>query len=76
MTLPPNHRRVRVRNLNDLQRGDEIEAMILSVVHHRGRVQDVAPGIGAVWIRTTAGKRALVHADEYRLWQLRPGEHG
>lgn len=69
MTLTPNHR-VRIRNLTDLHRGDEIEAVVSHVVHHRGRVLDVAPGLGAVWIRTAAGKRSLIHADEYRLWHV------
>lgn len=76
MSRSPSHYRVRVRNLNDLRRGDQVEAMIRSVVHHRGKVLDLAPGLGAVWIRSDAGRRALIHTDEYRLWQVLPAEAG
>lgn len=79
MSQPSSHRRVRVRRLQDLHRGDQIEAGTHPGqgppgIIHQGRVLDVAPGLGAVWIRDRSGRRALLHTDEYRLWQVLPAD--
>lgn len=66
----------RVRALDQLQRGDEIEARLCvgpsydDVVVRRGRVQETAPGIGVVWIldRLT-GLRKAVNTDECSVWR-------
>lgn len=63
----------RIRDLGVLRRGDEIEAHLRNEIHYRGKVEDTAPGLGVVWIRDeTDGQRAILHADEYAIWQIRP----
>lgn len=63
----------RVRALAALRKGDIVEAHRRDEVHYRGRVEDTAPGLGVVWIRDDAdGSRALLHTDEYTIWQIRP----
>ena len=67
----------RVRALDQLHRGDEVEARLRvgpnydDVVVRRGRVQETAPGIGVVWIldRET-GTRKAINADECTLWRV------
>ena len=67
----------RVRALDQLRRGDEIEARLSvgpsfdDVVIRRGSVQETAPGIGVVWIldRST-GTRKAVNADECSVWRV------
>lgn len=67
----------RVRALDQLHRGDEIEARLRvgpnydDVVIRRGSVQDTAPGIGVVWIMDRqTGMRKAVNADECTLWRV------
>jgi hypothetical protein len=67
----------RVRALDQLHRGDEIEARLSvgpsydDVVIRRGRVQETAPGIGVVWIldRQT-GMRKAINTDECSVWRV------
>jgi len=67
----------RIRALDQLHRGDEIEARLRvgpnydDVVIRRGSVQETAPGIGVVWIldRQT-GMRKAVNTDECSLWRV------
>ena len=65
----------RVRALEQLRRGDEIEARLKvgpdydDVVIRRGSVQETAPGIGVVWILDRkSGTRKALNADECSLW--------
>jgi len=67
----------RIRALDQLHRGDEIEARLRvgpnydDVVIRRGSVQDTAPGIGVVWIMDRqTGMRKAVNADECTLWRV------
>ncbi len=67
----------RVRDLDQLHRGDEIEARLRvgpnydDVVIRRGSVQETAPGIGVVWILDrNSGTRKAVNADECSLWRV------
>lgn len=67
----------RVRALDQLRRGDEIEARLSvgpsydDVVVRRGSVQETAPGIGVVWIldRIT-GVRKAINTDECSVWRI------
>lgn len=67
----------RVHALDQLHRGDEIEARMSvgpsydDVVIRRGRVQETAPGIGVLWIldRLT-GARRIVNTDECTVWRI------
>lgn len=62
-------KRIRIRSLVPLQRGDTIEARILDLPVHRGQVVETAPGIGALWIRKDGSReRKLLYADEYNIW--------
>lgn len=64
---------IRIRDLGVLRRGDDIEAHYRNEIHYRGKVEDTAPGLGVVWIRDdTDGSRAILHADEYAIWHIRP----
>ncbi|MET1022008.1 MAG: hypothetical protein ABWX69_07400 [Arthrobacter sp.] len=77
MLKEANGQTTRIRTLDQLHRGDEIEARLRvgpdydDVVIRRGRVQETAPGIGVVWIldRQT-GTRKAVNADECSLWRV------
>lgn len=67
----------RIRALDQLHRGDEIEARLRigpnydDVVIRRGRVQETAPGIGVVWILDRqSGTRKVVNTDECSLWRV------
>ncbi|WP_346958810.1 hypothetical protein [uncultured Arthrobacter sp.] len=67
----------RIRALDQLHRGDEIEARLRvgpnydDVVIRRGSVQETAPGIGVVWILDRqSGTRKAVNADECSLWRV------
>ncbi|MEC5190749.1 MULTISPECIES: hypothetical protein [unclassified Arthrobacter] len=67
----------RVRALEQLRRGDEIEARLKvgpnydDVVIRRGSVQETAPGIGVVWILDRqSGTRKALNADECSLWRV------
>lgn len=72
MSLLTSTEITRIRDLGTLRRGDLIEAHLRNEIHYRGRVDDTAPGIGVVWIRDDAdGHRAILHADEYAIWQIR-----
>jgi hypothetical protein len=67
----------RVRALDQLHRGDEIEPRLSvgpsydDVVIRRGSVQETAPGIGVIWIldRLT-GLRKAVNTDECSVWRV------
>ena len=68
---------VRIRSLEQVRRGDEIEARLRvgpnydDVVIRRGCVQETAPGIGVVWILDRqSGARKAVNADECTLWRV------
>jgi hypothetical protein len=67
----------RVRALDQLHRGDEIEARLRvgpnydDVVVRRGSVQETAPGIGVVLILDRhSGTRKAINADECTLWRV------
>ena len=67
----------RIRALNQLHRGDEIEARLRvgpnydDVVIRRGSVQETAPGIGVVWIMDRqSGTRKAINMDECSLWRV------
>lgn len=67
----------RIRAVDQLQRGDEIEARLRigpnydDVVVRRGSVQETAPGIGVVWILDRAsGTRKAINTDECSLWRV------
>jgi len=67
----------RIRALDQLNRGDEIEARLSvgpsydDVVIRRGSVQETAPGIGVVWIMDRlSGMRKAVNTDECSLWRV------
>jgi hypothetical protein len=72
-----NTRVTRIRAVDQLHRGDEIEARLRvgpdydDVVVRRGSVQDTAPGIGVVWILDRAsGIRKAINTDECSLWRV------
>lgn len=72
MSLLSSTEIIRIRDLGALRRGDVVEAHLRNELHYRGRVEDTAPGIGVVWIRDDIdGRRALLHAEEYAIWQIR-----
>ena len=67
----------RIRAVDQLHRGDEIEARLRvgpsydDVVIRRGSVQETAPGIGVVWILDRAsGTRKAINTDECSLWRV------
>ncbi|CAM3181540.1 hypothetical protein PSET11_00733 [Arthrobacter ulcerisalmonis] len=67
----------RVHALDQLHRGDEIEARMSvgpsydDVVIRRGRVQETAPGIGVLWILDRfTGARRIVNTDECTVWRI------
>jgi hypothetical protein len=67
----------RVRALDQLHRGDEIEARLSvgpnydDVVIRRGSVQETAPGIGVVWIMDRlTGLRKAINTDECSVWRV------
>jgi hypothetical protein len=68
-TLGPIRSVTRVRSLAPLHRGDLVEARILDLLVHRGRVLDTAPGIGALWIiKEGTGERKLLQVEDYSIW--------
>lgn len=67
----------RIRALDQLHRGDEIEARLSvgpnydDVVIRRGKVQETAPGIGVVWIVDHhTGSRKAINTDECSVWRV------
>ncbi|UKA62799.1 hypothetical protein [Arthrobacter sp. FW306-04-A] len=67
----------RVRALDQLHRGDQIEARLSvgpsydDVVIRRGSVQETAPGIGVVWIMDQlTGLRKAINTDECSVWRV------
>lgn len=67
----------RIRAVDQLHRGDEIEARLRvgpnydDVVIRRGSVQETAPGIGVVWIiDRVSGTRKALNTDECSLWRV------
>ena len=67
----------RIRAVDQLHRGDEIEARLRvgpnydDVVIRRGSVQETAPGIGVVWIiDRLSGTRKAINTDECSLWRV------
>ncbi|MGW9413926.1 hypothetical protein [Arthrobacter cupressi] len=70
-------RTTRIRTLDQLHRGDHIEARLSvgpaydDVVIRRGSVQETAPGIGVVWIMDQlSGLRKAINTDECTLWRV------
>jgi hypothetical protein len=70
-------RTTRIRTLDQLHRGDQIEARLSvgpaydDVVIRRGSVQETAPGIGVVWIMDQlTGMRKAVNTDECSVWRV------
>lgn len=61
-----------VTDLSNLSRGDEIEARRGSICY-RGRVKDIAAGLGMIWIRehSHGGRRALP-TDDYSIHKATP----
>src|SRR3989337_988818 len=66
----------RVRALDQLHRGDEIEARLSvgpnydDVIIRRGSVQETAPGIGVVWIMDhRSGSRKAINKDASSVWR-------
>lgn len=77
MLKEPKAHVTRVRALDQLHRGDEIEARLRvgpdydDVVIRRGSVQETAPGIGVVWIMDhQSGSRKAINAEECTLWRV------
>jgi hypothetical protein len=70
--LPATHQRtVRVADLNELCRGDTIEARTYDTLHYRGEIEVVVPHLGILWIRHgTWRERKLLDPTEYELWKL------
>lgn len=61
----------RILDLATVGTGTVVEARRKNEVHYRGCVEDAAPGLGVVWIRDDmAGHRAILHLDEYSIWQV------
>ncbi|MFC3300516.1 hypothetical protein FJV46_08485 [Arthrobacter agilis] len=61
----------RILDLTTVGTGTVVEARRKNEVHYRGCVEDAAPGLGVVWIRDDmAGHRAILHLDEYSIWQV------
>jgi hypothetical protein len=67
----------RIRALDQLHRGDEIEAHLSvgpnydDVIIRRGSVEETAPGIGVVWIMDHhTGMRKAINADECSVWRV------
>jgi hypothetical protein len=67
----------RIRALDQLHRGDEIEARLRvgpsydDVVIRRGSVQETAPGNGVVWnMDRLSGLRKAINTDECSLWRV------
>lgn len=67
----------RIRAVDQLHRGDEIEARLRvgpnydDVVVRRGSVEETAPGIGVVWIiDRVSGTRKAINTDECSLWRV------
>ncbi|NKX54114.1 hypothetical protein HGG74_06060 [Arthrobacter sp. E918] len=59
--------------MSGLLPGTHIEARDLNDVRCRGRVEDVAPGLGVAWIREDGlGARRIVDLHEYSLWLVQP----
>lgn len=70
-------RSTRIRAIDQLHRGDQIEARLSvgpaydDVVIRRGSVQETAPGIGVVWIMDQlTGMRKAVNTDECSVWRV------
>ncbi|OFI36923.1 hypothetical protein BIU82_10880 [Arthrobacter sp. SW1] len=70
-------RTTRIRAIDQLHRGDQIEARLSvgpaydDVVIRRGSVQETAPGIGVVWIMDQlSGLRKAINTDECTLWRV------
>jgi hypothetical protein len=71
MTIMATPSTARILDLGVLSAGTVVEARRKNEVHYRGCVEDTAPGLGVVWIRDDmAGHRALLHLDEYSIWQI------
>ncbi|MDP5226822.1 MULTISPECIES: hypothetical protein [Arthrobacter] len=68
--------RTLISSLHQLRRGDEVEAERFhlqprTTFVRRGRVQDIAPGLGVVWIRDAeTGQRRVLDSQDYQLWRL------
>jgi hypothetical protein len=63
---------IRITDLRMLKPGDIVEARRGDVVHHRDRVDSVAPDLGVAWItEALPGYRRIIDTEEYALW-LRP----
>ncbi|MFJ3957271.1 hypothetical protein [Arthrobacter sp. NPDC090010] len=68
--------RTRISSLHQLRRGDHVEAERFRTLPRppfirRGRVQDIAPGLGVVWIRDAdTGQRRVLDSQDYQLWRL------
>ncbi|MEE2523625.1 hypothetical protein V1639_13400 [Pseudarthrobacter sp. J75] len=77
MLKEPRTHVTRIRALDQLHRGDHIEARMSvgpsydDVVIRRGSVQETAPGIGVVWITDTlTGMRKAINTDECSVWRV------
>lgn len=63
---------VLISDVGMLKPGDIVEARRGDVVHHRGRVDSVAPDLGVAWItEAIPGYRRIIDTEEYTVW-LRP----
>ena len=52
-----------------LKPGDQVEAKRGGIVHHRGRVDSVAPDLGIAWItEALPGNRRIIDTQEFAVW--------
>lgn len=71
MTAVTTPATARVLDLGGVAAGSIVEARRKGEVHYRGCVEDAAPSLGIIWIRDDmAGHRAILHLDEYSIWQI------
>ena len=68
--------RTLISSLHQLRRGDQVEAERFHLLPRttfvrRGQVQDIAPGLGVVWIRDSeTGQRRVLDSQDYQLWRV------
>lgn len=69
MTTMATPTTARIHDLSTLSPGTVVEARRNNQVYYCGRVEDIIPGLGIVWIRDDmAGHRALLDLTEYSIW--------
>lgn len=60
---------IRITDIGMLKPGDMVEARRGKVVHHRGRVDSVAPDLGVAWMtEAVPGSRRIIDVEEFTFW--------